>query len=151
VEAKDVGLWFLEETFDAASAPPGWQRHRAAARAVLATLLPEPGADPGDRGRPRHELLTASGYPARPADFEALMRTLVGEVGLITPVEAGDRDHGAEASMRETREGHYRLTHDCLVAPLRVWLSHKAADDRKSRDGLSMSDRTVPRSDASEP
>ena len=52
-----VGVTFLEETFGAATASPAHRSHERAARAVLQTLLPEPGAD--IKGRMRSHDRTA--------------------------------------------------------------------------------------------
>ncbi len=120
---SDVALTFLEETFDSETTPHMWRRHRAGARSVLRALLPEGGAEVGDRGRSRHELLAASGYAGRPADFDDLLSRLAGEFGIITRIPPDGMDGGAEDPEAEGGDVRYRLTHDVLVRPLRGWLA----------------------------
>ncbi|HND52187.1 MAG TPA: serine/threonine-protein kinase, partial [Pirellulaceae bacterium] len=80
-----VGVTFLEETFSAAAASPAHRTHERAARAVLETLLPEPGADIKGRMKSHDELLAASGYAKHASDFEDLLGILNGELRLVTP------------------------------------------------------------------
>ncbi|MEJ7638569.1 MAG: serine/threonine protein kinase, partial [Singulisphaera sp.] len=94
VGTSDVALAFLDEAFAAETTSPEWRRHRAGARSILTALLPEVGADVGDRGRSHHELLAASGYARRPADFNACMRTLEVEIGIIAHIHFDGMDEG---------------------------------------------------------
>src|SRR5205814_9656967 len=71
--AAGVGVTFLEETFSAPTAPPRHRLHQQAARAVLRALLPEAGADIKGHMRSYDELLVASGYTGRTADFDDLV------------------------------------------------------------------------------
>jgi formylglycine-generating enzyme required for sulfatase activity/tetratricopeptide (TPR) repeat protein len=83
-----VGVAFLEETFRSPQANPKHRTHQGAARAVLAALLPEAGADIKGQMRSQAELLEASGYAGRPRAFADLMHMLDHELRLITPTEA---------------------------------------------------------------
>src|SRR5262249_54834272 len=58
---EGVRVTFLEETFNANTAPPEHRYHQKAARAVLKALLPESGTDIKGGMQPRRELLTAAG------------------------------------------------------------------------------------------
>ena len=80
-------MTFLEETFSASTAPPEHRYHQKAARAVLKALLPESGSDIKGNMRSYDELLEASGYAARPKDFDDLIRILDSEIRLITPTD----------------------------------------------------------------
>jgi hypothetical protein len=84
---EGVGVTFLEETFSAATAPPAHRLHQRAARDVLRALLPEQGTELRGHLRGQDELLEASGYARRPADFASLMELLDGELRLVTPTE----------------------------------------------------------------
>jgi len=75
-----VGVAFLEETFSSAAAPPEHRIHQKAARSVLKALLPETGSDIKGNMRALAELRAASGYGARPADFDKLLRILDGQL-----------------------------------------------------------------------
>ena len=142
-EMSDVALTFLQESFDTEAASPEWRRHRAGARAVLTALLPDAGADVGDRGRSHQELLAASGYARRPADFDAFIHTLEGEYRVITRIQVDGMEEGTGDPKTGTGEAHYRLTHDYLVPALRAWLVRDGVGDRKSRDGSSTEDGTI--------
>jgi serine/threonine protein kinase len=128
-----VGVTFLEEAFAASTAPPQHRLHQRAAQAVLKALLPETGTDIKGGMRSHHDLLTASGYAARPRDFDALLRILDGELRLITPTdpEGATDDRAPSVSEESARDNpsltlgaqagarYYQLTHDYLVPALR--------------------------------
>jgi len=84
-----VGVNFLEETFSSPQANPNHRRHAVATRGVLRALLPELGTDIKGHMRSQQELLEASGYADRPADFNDILRILDGELRLITPYRSG--------------------------------------------------------------
>jgi serine/threonine protein kinase/formylglycine-generating enzyme required for sulfatase activity len=149
---EGVGVAFLEETFSAATAPPEHRYHQKAARAVLQALLPEAGTDIKGHMRSRQELLEASSYAGRPEDFDALLRTLDGEVRLITPTDPETSEPGAlatgEASPVADAPGsdkvrYYQLTHDYLVHSLRDWLTRKQKETRRGRAELLLADRAA--------
>jgi serine/threonine protein kinase/formylglycine-generating enzyme required for sulfatase activity len=150
---EGVGAAFLEETFSAATAPPEHRYHQKAARAVLQALLPEAGTDIKGHMRSRQELLAASGYDGRPKDFDALLRTLDGELRLITPTDPdGAEDFQARSASEESdvaslalRAGqqYYQLTHDYLVHSLRDWLTRKQKETRRGRAELLLADRAA--------
>ena len=71
---EGIGVTFLEDTFSAPSANPKHRLHQKASQAVLKSLLPESGTDIKGHMRSRAELLDASGYTARPKDFDDLLR-----------------------------------------------------------------------------
>src|SRR5262249_28210766 len=97
--ASGVGVAFLEETFSASTANPAHRLRQHAARAVLQALPPEAGTDIKGHMQPRERLLEASGYAARPKDFQTLLRILDTELRLITPTEPAAEP---DASARDT-------------------------------------------------
>lgn len=141
---EGIGVTFLEETFSARTAPADHRYHQNAARAVLKALLPDSGTDIKGHMRPYAELLAASGYAARPKDFDDLIRILDGEIRLIAPTDPKGNE-GAEnsASHVESGERYYQLTHDYLVPSLRKWLSRKQRETRKGRAELRLAERSV--------
>ncbi len=163
---EGVGVTFLEETFTAATAPPGHRQHQAAAQAVLQALLPETGTDIKGNMRAHAELLAASGYAARPADFTALLQILDGELRLLTPTEPAAAGAEAEPARpapetvasfsdlptidqpsppveRPPAPGYYQLTHDFLVPALREWLARKQKETRRGRAELRLAERAA--------
>jgi serine/threonine protein kinase/formylglycine-generating enzyme required for sulfatase activity len=138
---EGVGVTFLEETFSAATAPPDHRYHQKAAQAVLKALLPDTGTDIKGHMRSHQELLAASGYVARPRDFDALLRILDGELRLITPTEPEEVNSQAGARQARTVERYYQLTHDYLVHSLRDWLTRKQKDTRRGRAELRLAER----------
>ncbi len=102
---------------------------------MLKALLPETGTDIKGQMRSYDELLEASGYTNRPADFDDLIRILDSEIRLITPtdpegVEADNRENSISGI--EAGQKYYQLTHDYLVKPLRKWLTKKQRETRQA-------------------
>src|SRR5262249_13823075 len=79
----------------------------------------------------------------RPADFDALLRTLEDGFGIITRTQPGGAEDGSE-SPEQTGEAHYRLTHDFLVSPLRGWLAGVGVRGWGGRDEVSKGGHTAP-------
>jgi serine/threonine protein kinase/formylglycine-generating enzyme required for sulfatase activity len=136
---EGVGATFLEETFSAAGAPPHHRYHQKAARAVLKALLPEVGTDIKGHLRSRRDLEEASGYAARPREFEELLQILDGEVRLITPTdpEGSGGEDGPQSNLPVSQR-YYQLTHDYLVPSLRDWLTRKQRETRRGRAELRL-------------
>ena len=136
---EGVGITFLEETFGATTAPPQHRLHQKAVLSVLNALLPEAWTNIKGHMRSYQELLEASGYADRPAEFEGLLRILDSELRLITPTDL----EGINAE-RETPllvpSGHrfYQLTHDYLVPSIREWLIRKQRETRQGRAELRL-------------
>jgi len=150
-----VGVAFLEETFSSAAAPPEHRIHQKAARSVLKALLPETGSAIKGNMRSLAEMREASGYSARPADFDKLLRILDGQLRLVTPTDpegseeaSGEReppdatpDQGVEAPRSPRR--YFQLTHDYLVPSLRDWLTRKQKETRRGRAELRLAERSA--------
>jgi hypothetical protein len=153
--AEGLGVTFLEGTFSAATAPPGHRYHQKAARAVPKALLPEAGTDLKGHMRSHAELLAASGYADRPADFDELLRTLDGEVRLVTPTDPEGVLGEPGASATGVGSGppvasdpgspgrYYQLTHDYLVRPMRDWLTRKQKETWRGRAELRLAERAA--------
>ncbi len=139
---EGVGVTFLDGTFSAPTAPPEHRLHQKAAQAVLKALLPPAGTDIKGRTRPAMELRDASGYVGQPDDFDALIRILDLELRLITPTDPEVSDAGDQAAEPEGH-GHYQLTHDYLVRPLREWLTRKQRETPRGRAELRLAERSA--------
>jgi len=137
---QGIGVNFLEETFAARTANPAHRLHQVAARAVLEALLPEVGSNIKGHMRSHAELLEASGYQARPADFNELVRMLDGDLRLITPTDPQgfQTDSGSDLTSK-----FYQLTHDYLVPSLREWLTRKQKETRRGRAELRLAERSA--------
>jgi hypothetical protein len=85
--AEGVGVAFLDEVLGHRARNPEYRLHVRAAQAVLQALLPEAGADIKGHMRRGQELLEASGYTQRPAEFQQLLHILDAELRLITPTD----------------------------------------------------------------
>lgn len=85
---KGIGVSFLQEIFDSKQSNPRHRLHIVAARGVLQALMPELGTDIKGHMRSHVDLLEASGYQNRPAEFADLLRILDSELRLITPTDA---------------------------------------------------------------
>ena len=124
----------LEETFGDGHAAPGYRRHRRSVQPVLKALMPEGLSGIKGTLRPYGELLRASGYVARPSEFEDLIRILDGELHLVTPSDP-EGDDGAS----NKKEKRYQLTHDYLGPSIREWLTRKRRETRRGRQNLPWS------------
>jgi formylglycine-generating enzyme required for sulfatase activity len=162
---EGVGVTFLEETFSAATAPPSHRYHQRAARATLRALLPEFGTDIKGHMRSHDELLAASGYAGRPADFADLLRILNRDLRLVTPTDpegAGDfpqapqrirADYSFERWVQAAQGDpqqppqqaarYYQLTHDYLVPTIREWLTRKQKETHRGRAELRLAERAA--------
>jgi hypothetical protein len=113
-----IGMTFLEETFSSASAPIEHRVHQAAARKVLAALLPVAGTQLKGHMIPAEQLQEVSGYAARPDDFEDLLLVLDQQLRLITPTDLlGQRfqdeaSPGADSKDTSVNDGHRRRAAD---------------------------------------
>lgn len=137
-----VGVKFLDETFSSPSSNPRHRIHQKAARSVLKCLLPDTGAEIKGHMRSYAELLEASGYADRPADFDELIHILDREVRLITPTDpAGLAEEDESFSGRDPRDKYFHMTHDYLVHSLRQWLTRKQKETRRGRAELALFDR----------
>jgi serine/threonine protein kinase/formylglycine-generating enzyme required for sulfatase activity len=118
---EGLGIEFLEETFHSSSASPQRRLHATAAREILKLLLPPAGLSIRGRSRSRSELLHATGYQQRPADFQTVLQILDSDLKLITPVESADS------------EPAWQLSHDYLVQSIRSWIHRKQRETRRGR------------------
>jgi hypothetical protein len=134
---EGIGVAFLEETFNAATAPPEHRYHQQAARAILRALLPESGAEIKGLMRSQDDLLELSGYGDRRREFGELIRILDSELRLVTPTDPegrlGDEDSQTPFSAGQK---YYQLTHDYLVLSVRDWLTRKQKETRRGRAEL---------------
>lgn len=135
--AEGIGVSYLEESLESTRANP---RHRLAAedaRSVLRALLPQRGVDIKGNMRSVKDLMSIANCEQRSNDFRRLLAILDGELRLITPTEAS----GSEStSSRDTDARYYQLTHDFLVAPLRLWLTRKQTETRRGRAELKLAE-----------
>jgi eukaryotic-like serine/threonine-protein kinase len=135
---QGVGVAFLDETLNSVTL----RHHQKAARALLKSLLPEPGTDIKGNMRPRRALLEASGYQQRPREFEDLLRILDSEVRLITPTDP-DRSDSDSRVNHLSGSKYYQLTHDYLVPSLNDWLTRKQRETWHGRAQLRLFDRAA--------
>jgi serine/threonine protein kinase/formylglycine-generating enzyme required for sulfatase activity len=133
--AAGIGVAFLEEVLGSGAANPQYRLHQQGARAVLQALLPEQGSDIKGHMRSRQELLDASGYGSRPAEFAELLRILDTELRLVTPTDAEGSGRSADP--------YYQLTHDYLVPALRHWLTRKQRETWRGRAALRLAEQTA--------
>lgn len=143
--AIGIGVAFLEESFTANTAPPEHRRYQKAVRGVLNALLPPPGTDIKGHMRSRGELLEASGYREAPAEFDGMMRVLLAETRLLSPMATDMTDTAkntvASTSSDSAGEPHYQLTHDYLIPPIREWLARKQRETWRGRAERKLAER----------
>ncbi len=138
---KGVGVAFLDASFMVASSSPKHRLHRPAAQAILKALLPESGSNIKGSMRSYQELMDSSGYADRPHYFAHLMQILIGEMRLIAPTTAENRD--ADTPEVPTEARYYQLTHDYMVPSLREWLTRQQMHTWRGRAERRLADRTA--------
>ena len=138
-----VGVAFLEESFHGRSANPAHRAHAESAKRVLEALVPDRGTDIIKGGkRAESDLLAASGYAGRPADFQSLLGTLDTELRLITPTDPPG-DGSSRGPGGQPPAPYYQLTHDYLVPALRDWLTSERRRTARGRAELVLAERTA--------
>ena len=90
--ANGLGFAFLEDSVGDRTSRSNYRVHIEAARAVLASLLPEPGIEVRGNRQTRMKLAEVSGYHQRPTDFEDLLRILDSVLRLITPAASNQSE-----------------------------------------------------------
>ncbi len=141
---QGVGETFLETMFSGNNAPAPYRYHQKGARAVLKSLLPESGSEIKGHVRTIEELLQASGYGHRPADFQNLMQILNRDLRLVTQTDSSGAIHD-EALIRDSKSDRpcYQLTHDYLVPSIRNWLTRKQRESRRGRAEIQLAERAA--------
>ncbi len=137
---NQLGVAFLEDTFNRPSTPPERRIHEAAARSVLQSLLPAAGSDLKGHRRSVAELQQASGYADSPREFAELMELLDGSLRLISPVDSPAS--GVSVETIESDDRSYQLSHDFLVGSLRDWLTKKQRETLRGRAQLVLAERS---------
>ena len=110
---------------------------------MLRALLPESGTDIKGHMRSREELFEASGYSARPRDFDDLLGILDGEIRLLTPTDPEGKSSDESTTKTQAGAKYYQLTHDYLVPSLRDWLTRKQKETRRGRAELMLAERAA--------
>lgn len=142
--SEGIGVRFLEEHFEGATASPRHRAHQVAARQVLARLLPEQGASIRGLSRTEEEVATAAGYSLHSDECHELIEILDSQLRLISPSDDRDNLAGPDATQYvENARLRYHLTHDFLVAPLRAWLTKRQRETRRGRAQLALAERAA--------
>lgn len=131
-----LGVAFLEDTFNRPSTPPERRVHEQAARAVLQALLPVAGSDLKGHRRSVAELQEVSGYADSPREFAELIELLDGSLRLISPT-----DSPASSTGENQEVSSYQLSHDFLVGSLRDWLTRRQRETLRGRAQLVLAER----------
>jgi predicted transcriptional regulator len=127
---QEIGLTFLKAHFVSENAPQRQRKHKNAAEAVLAFLLPEQGTTIKGAMKTEESLRQASGYAHRKDDWDELLRILDLELRLITETRQGpqvlvERDVSGlsgEQEVLQAKQKVYQLTHDLCVTSVREWV-----------------------------
>ena len=128
-----IGVTFLIETFDTPSSPPSHRVHQKACQSVLLALLPAANSVLRGQLRSVSELLDASSYRDRPAEFAEVIQILDIELRMITPVDRDAAEEVSAGSPGNVGETHYQLAHEFLITPIRQWIERKLRASRSGR------------------
>ena len=133
---------FFEQSFSKSSSLIPLRQHQRGVRAVLKALLPEVRNEIKGGMKSYRALLDEADYSHRPAEFDALIRTLSSELRLITPTNP-DGDDEETTQQVDPQQKYYQLTHDYLVRSLREWLGRKQRETRRGRSELCLEERAA--------
>ena len=125
---------FLQESFDAQTAPKNRRTHRDAAHKVLGAMLPETGLIRA--GAIESSILArAAGYANNSEAMTDLIRVLDNQLKLITSVEPDSIETSEDANVSDVAhsEARYQLTHDSLIPAIRLWLAQHEGGSIKGR------------------
>lgn len=131
-----VGEKFLEATFGAESRDKRWRGQAPIAQKILEALLPPMGSDIRSGSKLKSELQTACGPQTSPQAFEETLKSLDGQLKLISQVENVARSTGAGSDTLPTIV--YQLTHDSLIESIRRWLDRQLGRTRQGRARLRL-------------
>ena len=137
-----IELTFFEQSFSKSSSLIQLRQHQRGVRAVLKALLPELQNEIKGGMKSYRALLDEADYSHRPAEFDALIRTLSSELRLITPTNP-DGDDEETTQQADPQQKYYQLTHDYLVRSLREWLGRKQRETRRGRSELCLEERAA--------
>ncbi len=142
---EGIGITFLEETFEAGTAPPLHRLHRDAAQSVLRRLLPAPGSVLRGGLCPVRDLQEASGYADRPDDFADLIRILDSELRMVTPVRPDEHEGVPAPAGPPLDHGgvSYQLAHEFLITPIRQWIDREQRASRTGRAAIRLATITA--------
>lgn len=135
--ATGCAVVFFEEALGAHAINPAHRPYHRAACAVLLALLPPRGEKLKGVKRSAHDLIDAAGMADHPDDFGILLKLLANELRLLTPVE---REGTSAPSGHDSPAADYQLTHDYLIAPLRLWLTQQQRATRRGRALLRLAE-----------
>lgn len=127
---RGLGVQFLEEKLNGASAHPFLVKHRELTRQLLEELMPDDSQQIKGQPRTRSELFERFAQQARPDTLDRILMLLDSELRLITPT--GNDPSSSTVTDSSVREPAYQLAHDYLIPMLRNWLT---AEDRSTRRG----------------
>lgn len=128
-----IGRAFLDEKFCRSTTPLSFRLHQSAAKNVLRALVSEGGLKGPVMSY--QQLLSASGYANRPADFDSLMNILDRELRIVSPVESVSMGCSDDDHLK-----HYQLAHDYLVHSIHDWLLAHQKLTRKGRAELKLAE-----------
>ncbi|MCA9216417.1 MAG: SUMF1/EgtB/PvdO family nonheme iron enzyme [Planctomycetales bacterium] len=131
---KGIGVRFLDEMFNADSAPPQNRVLKQAAKNILTLLLPMTGSSIRGVERSLNELKEVASCRTE-SDFDELIRILDSELRLISLTHV-------ERESAEADVAHYQLTHDYLVPSIRNWLYRDDLQTFSGRARRLLTDRT---------
>lgn len=136
-----TGEKFLEATFGASSRDKRLRSQHDSAQRVLEALLPTAGSDIRGAMKPEGELMAAAKLQNQPAQFDELIKSLDGQLKLITRTDP-DLPQEVESRSAEPsdRNGFFQLTHDYLVPSIRSWLDSTLGMTRAGRARLRLRD-----------
>ncbi len=136
---EGIGREFLNEIFDECNVPRHQKSWEPAARRILGALLPPASTVIKGQMRSAAELKSAAELNDDRETFESVMKLLTIDSNLVSAVDMHENESTSQPESRNLH-GHYQLTHDFLVAPIRSWLEFKKRATWQGRAELRFSE-----------
>jgi tetratricopeptide (TPR) repeat protein len=138
--SEGIGVRFLRHAFDERDANPRHRHYRKAAHAFLKALVLDGPTGALGSTRSRAELMTVTGCTAD--TFGELLEILDTELRLISPTDEDDTLTNVGLDTSPEGEGLYKLAHDYMVQPVRLWLTERDGKSFFGRARLLLRERT---------
>ena len=142
---EGIGVTFLDDMLGGSSTPLALRPHIAAARQVLAALIPDVGTEIRGVVHAASELRDVAGYDKREDDFDTLLRILDADLRLVTPAEITTSSSSTAPDTDDSNDNDnvrfYQLTHDYLVPTLREWIERHERATRQGRARIALAER----------
>lgn len=131
-----IGEKYLDSTFGPDGRDKRLRAQGVTAQKILAALLPPPSLDIRSGSKSEPELRALVSPDTTPQLFETTLKSLDGQLKLISRVEAAGPEPASDSQALPTVV--FQLTHDSLIGSIRGWLERSSSRTRAGRSVLRL-------------